>query len=61
MAAPKVDIIVNLLLALQPYASGATTLALNDADQTLDYSRLIGTMVVNHENRITQLTSSLNT
>jgi len=61
MAARKIDIIVNLLLALQPYASGATTLALNDADQDLDYSRLIGTKIIEHENKLGQLTSSLNT
>jgi hypothetical protein len=61
MAAPKVDILVNLLTALQPFASNATTLPLNDADQPLDYSRLIGGMVVDHENRLSQLTSSLNT
>ena len=61
MAAPKVDILVNLLTALQPFASNATTLPLNDADQALDYSRLIGGMVVDHENRLSQLTSSLNT
>lgn len=61
MAAPKVDILVNLLTALQPFASGATTLPLNDADQALDYSRLIGTRVIDHENRLSQLTSSLNT
>lgn len=61
MAAPKVDILVNLLTALQPFASGATTLPLNDADKALDYSRLIGTRVIDHENRLSQLTSSLNT
>ena len=61
MAAPKVDILVNLLTALQPFASGATTLPLNDADHALDYSRLIGTRVIDHENRLSQLTSSLNT
>lgn len=61
MAAAKVDILVNLLTALQPFASNATTLPLNDADQPLDYSRLIGGMVVDHENRLSQLTSSLNT
>lgn len=61
MAAPKLDIIVNLLTALQPFASNATTLPLNDADQPLDYSRLIGTRVIDHENRLSQLTSSLNT
>lgn len=61
MAAPKVDIIVNLLTALQPFASGVTTLPLNDADQALDYSRLIGGIVVDHDNKISQLTSSLNT
>jgi hypothetical protein len=61
MAAAKVDIIVNLLTALQPFAGNATTLPLNDADQALDYSRLIGGMVVDHENRLSQLTSSLNT
>jgi hypothetical protein len=61
MAAPKVDILVNLLTALQPFASNATTLPLNDADQISDYSRLIGGMVVDHENRLSQLTSSLNT
>jgi len=60
MAAPKVDILVNLLLQLQP-DSATTTLPLNDADQPLDYSRLIGGMVVDHENRLSQLTSSLNT
>ena len=61
MAAPKLDILVNLLTALQPFASNATTLPLNDADQALDYSRLIGTRVIDHENRLSQLTSSLNT
>ena len=60
MAAPKVDILVNLLLQLQP-DSATTTLPLNDADQDLDYSRLIGTKVVDHENKLSQLTSSLNT
>lgn len=60
MAAPKVDILVNLLTALQPFAS-ATTLPLNDADQPLDYSRLIGGMVVDHDTKISQLISSLNT
>lgn len=61
MAAVKVDILVNLLTALQPFASNATTLPLNDADQSLDYSRLIGGMVVDHDTRLSQLTSSLNT
>ena len=61
MAAPKVDILVNLLTALQSFAGGATTLPLNDADQPLDYSRLIGGMVVDHDTRLSQLTSSLNT
>lgn len=61
MAAPKVDIIVNLLTALRPFAGGVTTLPLNDADQPLDYSRLIGGIVVDHDNKISQLTSSLNT
>lgn len=60
MAAPKLDIIVNLLTALQPDPS-TTTVPLNDADQPLDYSRLIGTRVIDHENRLSQLTSSLNT
>lgn len=60
MAAPKVDILVNLLTALQPDPS-TTTVPLNDADQALDYSRLIGTKVVDHENKLSQLTSSLNT
>ena len=60
MAAPKVDILVNLLTALQPDPS-TTTVPLNDADQPLDYSRLIGTKVIDHDNRISQLTSSLNT
>lgn len=60
MAAPKVDILVNLLTALQPDPS-TTTIPLNDADQALDYSRLIGTKVVDHENKLSQLTSSLNT
>ena len=55
MAAPKVDILVNLLAALQPFASGSTTIPLNDADQPLDYSRLIGTRVIDHENRLGQL------
>tara|TARA_R110000868_G_scaffold96567_3_gene265733 strand:- start:11 stop:1249 length:1239 start_codon:yes stop_codon:yes gene_type:complete len=61
MAAPKVDILVNLLTALQPFASNVTTLPLNDADQPSDYSRLIGGMVVDHDTRLSQLTSSLNT
>lgn len=61
MAAPKVDILVNLLTALQPFAGGVTTLPLNDADQASDYSRLIGGIVVDHDNKISQLTSSLNT
>jgi hypothetical protein len=61
MAAPKVDITVKLLTALQPFAGNVTTLPLNDADQISDYSRLIGGMVVDHENRLSQLTSSLNT
>jgi hypothetical protein len=61
MAAVKVDILVNLLTALQPFAGNVTTLPLNDADQPLDYSRLIGGMVVDHENRLSQLISSLNT
>jgi len=60
MAAAKVDIIVKLLTALQTVA-GSSTLPLNDEDQPLDYSRLIGGMVVDHENRLSQLTSSLNT
>lgn len=60
MAAPKVDILVNLLLQLQPNPA-TTTLPLNDADQPLDYSRLIGGMVVDHDTRLSQLTSSLNT
>jgi hypothetical protein len=61
MAAPKVDILVNLLTALQPFAGNVTTLPLNDADQPSDYSRLIGGMVVDHDTRLSQLTSSLNT
>ena len=61
MAAPKVDIMVKLLTALIPFAGNATTLPLNDEDQPLDYSRLIGGMVINHENKLSQLTSSLNT
>lgn len=61
MAAPKVDIIVNLLTALRPFAGDVTTLPLNDADQPSDYSRLIGGIVVDHDNKISQLTSSLNT
>ena len=61
MAASKVDIIVNLLTALRPFAGDVTTLPLNDADQASDYSRLIGGIVVDHDNKISQLTSSLNT
>lgn len=61
MAAPKVDILVNLLTALQPFAGGATTLPLNDADQPLDYSRLIGGIVIDNDLKIQQITSSLNT
>ena len=60
MPTPKLDILVNLLTALQPFADGATSVALNDADQDLDYSRLIGRLVVDHDDRINQLTSSLN-
>jgi len=61
MAALKVDTIVKLLTALIPFAGGATTLPLNDEDQASDYSRLIGGMVIDHENKLSQLTSSLNT
>lgn len=60
MPTPKLDILVNLLTALQPFANGATSVALNDADQDLDYSRLIGGLVVDHDDKINQLTSSLN-
>lgn len=59
MATPKIDILVNLLLQLQPDPA-TTTLPLNDADQPLDYSRLIGTKVIDHDNSISQLISSLN-
>lgn len=61
MAAVKVDITVNLLTALQSFAGGAATLPLNDEDEASDYSRLIGGMVVDHDTRLSQLTSSLNT
>ena len=44
--APKVDNTVNLLAALQPFAGGDTSVALNNADEDLDYSRLIGTRVI---------------
>lgn len=60
MPTPKIDILVNLLLQLQPDPA-TTTLPLNDADQPLDYSRLIGTKVIDHDNSIGQLISSLNT
>jgi hypothetical protein len=59
MAQPKVDILVNLLLQLQPDPA-TTTVPLNDADQPLDYSRLIGNKVIDHDNSIGQLISSLN-
>ena len=59
MAAPKVDILVNLLAALQPDPA-VTTIPLNDADQPLDYSRLLGQKVVDQENLTNQLISSLN-
>lgn len=59
MAAPKVDILVNLLTALQPDPS-TTTLPLNDADQPLDYSRLIGEKVISHDTSIAQLISNVN-
>jgi hypothetical protein len=59
MPTPKVDILVNLLAQLQPDPA-ITTLPLNDADQALDYSRLIGNKVIQHDNYITQLISSLN-
>ena len=61
MAAPKVDITVKLLTALQSFAGNVLTLPLNDEDQASDYSRLIGGMVVDHDTKISQLTSSLNT
>lgn len=59
MAQPKVDILVNLLLQLQPDPA-TTTVPLNDADQPLDYSRLIGNKIIDHDNSISQLISSLN-
>jgi hypothetical protein len=59
MATPKIDILVNLLQQLQPDPA-TTTLPLNDADQPLDYSRLIGNKVIDHDNSIGQLISSLN-
>ena len=59
MPAPKVDILVNLLAQLQPDPA-TTTLPLNDADQPLDYSTLIGNKIIQHDNNITQLISSLN-
>ena len=59
MAQPKVDILVNLLQQLQPDPA-ITTVPLNDADQPLDYSRLIGNKVIDHDNSIGQLISSLN-
>jgi hypothetical protein len=59
MATPKIDILVNLLQQLQPDPA-TTTVPLNDADQPLDYSRLIGNKVISHDNSIGQLTSSLN-
>lgn len=61
MAAPKVDITVKLLTALQSFAGNVLTLPLNDEDEASDYSRLIGGMVVDHDTRLSQLTSSLNT
>jgi hypothetical protein len=59
MPAPKVDILVNLLTQLQPDPA-ITTIPLNDADQPLDYSRLIGNKVIQHDTNIAQLISSLN-
>lgn len=59
MPTPKIDILVNLLQQLQPDPA-TTTVPLNDADQPLDYSRLIGTKVIDHDNSIGQLISSLN-
>ena len=59
MAQPKVDILVNLLQQLQPDPA-ITTIPLNDADQPLDYSRLIGNKIISHDNSIGQLISSLN-
>ena len=59
MPTPKIDILVNLLLQLQPDPA-TTTLPLNDADQPLDYSRLIGNKVIDHDTSIGQLISSLN-
>lgn len=59
MATPKIDILVNLLQQLQPDPA-TTTVPLNDADQPLDYSRLIGNKVIDHDNSIGQLISSLN-
>jgi hypothetical protein len=59
MATPKIDILVNLLQQLQPDPA-TTTVPLNDADQPLDYSRLIGNKVIDHDNSISQLVSSLN-
>ena len=59
MPTPKIDILVNLLQQLQPDPA-TTTVPLNDADQPLDYSRLIGNKVIDHDNSISQLISSLN-
>ena len=59
MPTPKIDILVNLLQQLQPDPA-TTTVPLNDADQPLDYSRLIGNKVIDHDNSIGQLISSLN-
>ena len=60
MPNPKLDILVNLLQGLQPDPA-TTILPLNDADQTLDYCRLIGGKIILNTQNISQIISSLNT